>query len=335
MKTKSSLFLIISCCLISTTLLAAEVTWNVSLWGKKRAFTEHLEYLSQAVYEKTNGEFVIKLNYDGGAFSFLDAIVTGSFEMAQFCASYHPQKNPLLSVLDLPMLPIEDLKKQIEIDEAVYTHPAIKKELARWNSTLFMSSPLPQYNLMGKGDPPYQISDLKDMRIKALGGIAVALEITGAIPVHLLPEDIYQALKTNTIDAVAAAPHGLLTYNIVEQSNWYVANLNPGTLDCPVVINNEALKQLPEKYARVLYDTRKDAYQHYLDNYQQEHKRFQSAIEEADIEIITYSDEELQMLRSKAAVPIWNQWAKKYEAKGLPGQELLNLVIKPSSTINQ
>ena len=29
--------------------------WNVSVWGKRRAFTEHIEKLAELVSEKTNG----------------------------------------------------------------------------------------------------------------------------------------------------------------------------------------------------------------------------------------------------------------------------------------
>jgi len=34
---------------------AASTTWNVSLWGKRRAFTEHVEKLAELVETKTNG----------------------------------------------------------------------------------------------------------------------------------------------------------------------------------------------------------------------------------------------------------------------------------------
>ncbi|MDO7707751.1 MAG: C4-dicarboxylate ABC transporter substrate-binding protein, partial [Paracoccaceae bacterium] len=34
---------------------ALATEWNVSLWGKRRAFTEHVEKLAELVSEKTNG----------------------------------------------------------------------------------------------------------------------------------------------------------------------------------------------------------------------------------------------------------------------------------------
>ena len=43
----------------------AATTWNVSLWGKRRAFTEHVEKLAELVSEKTNGEFKLNISYGG------------------------------------------------------------------------------------------------------------------------------------------------------------------------------------------------------------------------------------------------------------------------------
>ena len=39
--------------------------WNVSVWGKRRAFTEHIEKLAELVSEKTNGEFTMNISYGG------------------------------------------------------------------------------------------------------------------------------------------------------------------------------------------------------------------------------------------------------------------------------
>lgn len=38
---------------------AAATVWNVSLWGKRRAFTEHVEKLAELVGAKTNGKFTL------------------------------------------------------------------------------------------------------------------------------------------------------------------------------------------------------------------------------------------------------------------------------------
>ncbi|HAV08988.1 MAG TPA: C4-dicarboxylate ABC transporter substrate-binding protein, partial [Rhodobacteraceae bacterium] len=36
---------------------AVATEWNVSVWGKRRAFTEHIEKIAELVSQKTNGGF--------------------------------------------------------------------------------------------------------------------------------------------------------------------------------------------------------------------------------------------------------------------------------------
>ena len=55
--------------------------WNVSLWGKQRAFTEHVEKLAELVSAKTNGEFTLNISYGGLSKNRenLDGISIGAF----------------------------------------------------------------------------------------------------------------------------------------------------------------------------------------------------------------------------------------------------------------
>ncbi len=94
--------------LISTGFLAAEAQaateWSVSLWGKRRAFTENVEKLAELVAQKTNGDFKLNISYGGLSKEKenLDGISFGAFEMAQFCSFYHNDKNPTITVTELP-----------------------------------------------------------------------------------------------------------------------------------------------------------------------------------------------------------------------------------------
>ena len=101
---------------------AMATEWNVSLWGKRRAFTEHVEKLAELVSEKTNGEFTLNISYGGLSKNRenLDGISIGAFEMAQFCAGYHRDKNPSITVLELPFLGVTSLEQEIELSMAVY-----------------------------------------------------------------------------------------------------------------------------------------------------------------------------------------------------------------------
>ena len=40
--------------------------------------------------------------------------------MAQFCAGYHPDKNRVVTVLELPFLGVENLEQEVAVSSAVY-----------------------------------------------------------------------------------------------------------------------------------------------------------------------------------------------------------------------
>ena len=101
---------------------AIATEWNVSLWGKRRAFTEHVEKLAELVSEKTGGEFTLNISYGGLSKNRenLDGISIGAFEMAQFCAGYHRDKNRTITVLELPFLGVSNLDEEVAVSHAVY-----------------------------------------------------------------------------------------------------------------------------------------------------------------------------------------------------------------------
>ncbi|MTH99779.1 C4-dicarboxylate TRAP transporter substrate-binding protein [Roseibium sp. RKSG952] len=312
---------------------AADVTWNASLWGKRRAFTEHVEKLAEEVSNRTNGEFVIKLNY-GEALSKsrenLDGISFGAFELAQFCASYHADKNPSLTVLELPFLGVSDLEKEVEVSKVLYEHPAVQQDLARWNAKPLMPSPMPQYNFAGKGDAPDSISDFDGMRVRALGGLGQMMEAVGAVPTSVTASETYQAIDSGTVQAAGFAPHAHMAFKTIEVADWWTKNLNPGTVHCPVVVNMDAYNALPEEYRQALDESVGPALDHYLTTYNALYDKWWPELESQGISQVEFSDEELAAFKEKAG-PIWTAWVEEQSANGLPAQELLDLV---NTTVN-
>ncbi|MGO1118165.1 C4-dicarboxylate TRAP transporter substrate-binding protein [Rhodovibrionaceae bacterium A322] len=308
----------------------AATTWNVSTWGKRRAFTEHLEKLAELVEAKTNGDFKLNISYGGLSKNRenLDGISIGAFEMAQFCAGYHRDKNPTITVLELPFLGVRNLEEEVKVSNAVYSHPAAQKDLARWNAKLLMTSPMPQYNVAGTGDAPKTLNDYQGMRIRATGGLGNAFKTVGATPTSVTATEAYNALESGVVDSVAFAQHAHLAYRTIDVSNWWTTNLNPGTVNCPVVVNIDAYNALSDANRAALDSSVDEAIAHYLDNYGKLLAKWDSIIDEKNITRITYTDEEIAAFRKAAADPVREAWLKKMEEAGVPGQELYDLVMK-------
>ncbi len=312
---------------LATETMAAE--WNVSVWGKRRAFTEHVEKLAELVAEKTDGEFTMNVSYGGLSKNRenLDGISFGAFEMAQFCAGYHRDKNPTITVLELPFIGVNTLEEEVAVSHAVYEHPAVQADLARWNAKLLMTSPMPQYNIVGRGEPRDTLAKMEGMRVRATGGIGNAFQAIGAVPTSVTSSEAYQAMESGVVDTVAFAQHAHLAFRTIDQADWWTANLNPGTVNCPIVVNTDAYEALPDAHREALDSSVDEAIDHYLANYATLLKRWDEVLEEKGVEKVMISEEELAKFRAQAADPIREAWIKDMSAQGIPAQELYDLVI--------
>ncbi|WP_375552490.1 C4-dicarboxylate TRAP transporter substrate-binding protein [Rhodophyticola porphyridii] len=306
---------------------ALATEWNVSLWGQRRAFTEHVHHLADAVAEATGGEFTMNISY--GELSNnrenLDGISIGAFEMAQFCAGYHRDKNPTITVLELPFLGVSNLEEEVAVSHAVYNHPATQADLGRWNARLLMTSPMPQYNLVGTGEPRDSLAEFEGMRVRATGGIGELMESVGAVPTSVTSSEAYNAMEGGVVDTVAFAQHAHLSFRTIDIADWWTENLNPGTVNCPIVVNTDAYDALPEDHRAALDAAVDGAIQHYLDNYAELLQRWDAVLEERGVERISIPDEELAALAENAA-PIHAAWIEQMSSQGLPAQELYDLV---------
>ncbi len=303
--------------------------WDVSLWGERRAFTEHVEKLAELVADKTNGEFTLNLSYGGLSDSRenLDGLSKGAFEMAQFCAGYHPQKNPTITVLELPFLGVSSLEQEIALSLAVYRSPITEIDMLRWNATLLMPSPLPQYNIMGTGNPPTSLDDFKGLTVRATGGVGNAVAALGADLVSIPAPQVQDALASGDVRAVSFAPHAHMAFGTVEKGTWWTSNLNPGTVNCPVAVNTRALNDLSDDHRDALMSSIDEALDHYVATYNgKTMDAWGPALADKGIAVLTFNEEILDGIKDAVAKPAAEAWIADHAGRGLPAQELYDMV---------
>ncbi|MBV6635914.1 MAG: C4-dicarboxylate TRAP transporter substrate-binding protein [Mameliella sp.] len=308
---------------------AAATEWNVSTWGSRRAFTEHLHKIAELVSEKTGGAFTMNISYGGLSKNTenLDGISIGAFEMAQFCAGYHPDKNRAITVLELPFLGVSTLEEEVAVSHAIYDHPAVAEEMAQWNARMLMTSPMPQYNLVGTGEPRDELTEFDGMRVRATGGLGKAFSAVGGVPTSVTSSEAYQAMDSGVVDTVAFAQHAHLSFGTINQADWWTANLNPGTVNCPIVVNIDAYDSLPDDQRQALDESVDEAIAYYLENYGKLLQRWDEVLEEKGVEKVMITDDELAKFRQVAGQPLHDAWIQDMNARGLPAQELYDLVF--------
>ena len=243
-----------------TTSAFPSVTWDASLWSNRREGTVAVDTLAELLAERTDGAWQLNVHY-GEALSKarenLDGIAIGAFEVAMVCNFYHPRKNPALMVLTMPFLPMAADEGGKRVRNAVYSHPAVVEEFARWDAMLYTSTYLPQYEFMGRGEPPRTAEDWRGMTVRAGGGIGAAMQLLGATPTSSTATEVYTGVQQGTMDA-AAFPfsYAFVSYRIHEVSDWFTHGMAPGTADCPVVFRKAAYDALPEQYKALLEEIR-------------------------------------------------------------------------------
>ena len=329
-KTLARVSLIIGACTVGlASAQAAEVegpkvSWNLSTWGKARAFTVGPEWIAQQLSEKTGGNFTLKVHY-GEALSKarenLDGIKIGAFQAAQFCNFYHPGKNPAWMVLTMPFLPIGDLEVSMHVREKLMQSPAFKADMDNWNAMAYFSALLPQYEFLGRGPAPKTLDGWKGMRVRAGGGVGTAMEKLGATLTTVPATDVYTGMERGTMDA-ASFPYTYshAAYKIHEISNWFTSNMSPGTSECATVLNKDAYAKLPPQYQKLLMDLKPEAYKVQIKAYHDIDEK-NLPMFRAKLEEIVYSDAQLDEFRKLGGKPVWDQWVAenkdKFDAQGL------------------
>jgi len=335
LKTLTRVSMVAGACLFAaTTAQAAEVegpkvSWNLSTWGKERAFTVGIEYIAEQLAEKTGGNFSLKIHY-GEALSKarenLDGIKIGAFQAAQFCNFYHPGKNPAWMVLTMPFLPLGDLKVSQVVREAAMAHPALVADMDNWNAMAYFSALLPQYEFLGRGDAPKTLDGWKGKRVRAGGGIGTAMEVLGATLTTVPATEVYTGMERGTMDA-ASFPYTYshAAYQIHEISNWFTANMSPGTAECATVLNKDAYAKLPPQYQKLLMDLKEPAYEVQIKAYHDIDEKNLPMFRER-LEEIIYTDEQLAEFRKVGGQPVWDQWVEENKDK-FDARQLIDFVM--------
>ena len=301
-----------------------DVFWKWSTWGNPRAFTAGVEKLAERVAEETDGKFKIQIFYGGQLAKSkenLDGLKNNAFEGAMFCNFYHPGKNPSFMVFSLPFLPLGDFQVSAHVRNTLFEHEALQADMAQWNAIPYVATLLPQYEFLGVGEPPLTLADWKGLRVRAGGGIGLAMEVLGATRQTVPASETYTLMQRGAVDAVSFPyTYAHVSYKINELATWYTSNLSPGTSECPMVFNKKAFEALPQQYQDLLMGLKGEVAQAMIDKYLAADAKNLPEFEKSMTKIV-YDDATLAEFSAVAGKPVWDKWVAdnqdKFDAQGV------------------
>jgi TRAP-type mannitol/chloroaromatic compound transport system substrate-binding protein len=312
------------------TAAAQKVEWKFSTWGKQRAFTRGIEVLAERVAKASNGNFTIRIGY-AETFSKdrenLDSLKLKAIDASHFCNFYHPGKNPAFMVFSLPFLPLGEWDVSVKARNQLFKHPALVADLDNWDAMAYASTLLPQYEFMGKGAPPAKLADWKGKRVRAGGGLGDAMEVLGAVKTTTTATEVYTAMERGTMDA-ASFPftYAHASYRLHEVSDWYTANMSPGTAECPIVFSKSAWAKLPAQYQKLVTQAKAEVDREQVEAYVEIDKKNLPMFQQR-LKPVTYTKAQLEEFQRVAGKPVWNKWIEENKGR-FDGQALIDVILK-------
>lgn len=298
--------------------------WKYSIFGPPRAFTRGIERVKEILEEAGGGDFELQIHYASAlvpAREHLDAIEMGLIESGVTCIGYHHRKTPLAQVLELPFLMTDDIVANAQILDAVFSHPLIEEELARWNAKYFFSGVLPSFEFMGNRRIA-GVDDLQGVRMRISGANQTLLQMFGSVSVMVTAPETYTALERGTIDMVGfpwTYAHG--AYRLYEVSRYATDGMAMTGFACINLVSIDAWEALPAPLQALLPRLRREAVAAMLRGYEEADAIYLPLFRKT-LEVVPFPESERRKLIA-ASEKIWDQWAAERDAQGLAGTEIL------------
>jgi len=305
-----------------------EIVWNLSAWGSKMAFTEPMHDYAAYMEGKTNGKWKIKIHY-GSVLSSpkeqLDGIKAGLFELAFFVPSHAPGKIPLFTVGDLPFISPRENVHLGMMTIKLFEHPEIKKELLKWNALPFLPNYVSNARMMSR-KPVRTLADLKGLRVRVGGDTGKVLAEFGAVPMMVPGVEVFEAVQKGTIDAVTFPWTFAFAANKIHEVTKFAVDIPFGALASTTFVNKDAWDALPEEFKKYHMEWYYKTPQIWAEAYKRADEKWVPIFKKY-LEFIQFPTSDVDKLMEKSG-PVYEEWAKRMEDRGLPGREILNYYLK-------
>ena len=171
-------------------------------------------------------------------------------------------------------------------------------------------------------EPVRQLSDIKGKVFAAQDSAGVkVLEKLGASASVMVGPDAYLALQRGAIDGVLCAWGWVNNFKLNEVTTYHtLMNLNPGTYSS--VMNKDAWDKLTPEEQQHLADITP---MYFLYNTTNGAAAAMASIPAENI--FTLSSEDRTQLSTEMR-PLWDEWVQKADAKGMPGQKILDEAVR-------
>jgi TRAP-type C4-dicarboxylate transport system substrate-binding protein len=300
-------------------------------WGPVHALQPWAKNVEQAAKGKVKIEIYPSQTLAKGP-DIWNAVKSGIADIGWCFHGYWAGMTPLADVISLPALPFTTAEKGSEILWKLYEKfPEIQKEFQDVKVLMLWTSH--PYLLITTKKQVKTLEDIKGLKIRMTGGPPMdQMKALGGVPVLIPMPDNYISLQKGVIDGMGApweAIHGFRLYEVVK---YYTRTPFPAVY-FSMSMNKNKWNSLPKDVQKAMMSVSGLEGSKFWG-----HNFFDTAKEgvyekakEAGREIVYYElpQQELARWLEVGGKPIWKDWVKKMEAKGLTSaQKILDATLE-------
>jgi TRAP-type C4-dicarboxylate transport system substrate-binding protein len=251
----------------------------------------------------------------------IEALNSGIIDVGFLIPPHYPARLPLINIGTLPTTNENAYASFMAMHDLIEQVPAVKEELTRAKIKYLTSSSFPAYVPLTR-KPMRSLDDFKGRKIRALGSQLILIKALGAAAVSIPTPEVYTALERGTIDGTIYPPLLIVDFGLFGAAK-YLWKLPIASSVSMIVMGLNSWNKLPTDIHKIMEEVNLEHAAAYYRIVQIEgnDKEAISKLKAEGVIITEASEEEKSRLRLYSK-PIWQEWIKEMESKGLPGQKV-------------
>ncbi len=279
--------------------------------------TQTDQWFADEVTKRSGGKLKIQV-FAGGALGkpteLLKLVSEGGVQMATTSPAYFTSQFPMLSATNSLPLVFKDAAQVQRILPILYAEtPGLQAELKQLNlHPVYWHSVDPYFMICRT--PVRTLADMKGKKVRSYGDdVPRMLQAIGAIPVNLLPGDLYESLQKGTIDCTPYSLATAVSLKLHEVAK-YVTFMNIGSPGgWPIFVNQKAWDGLSADNKKLVMEVSAAAGKVELDKFAESDIEARKVMKAAGVEFIDFPDQK----KFEAAAPDFlGDWVGRLDKAG-------------------
>ena len=273
----------------------------------------------------------------GGAmvkvFDTLEGAQSGIIDIGGFCICFEPSNLPLHAFNVMAPFGTNSAVQSLKVAQTIYDKvPYMKKVFEdKFKQKLLAIMTDNTYNL-GTSFEWNDISELKGKKLAGAGLNLKWLEFVGATPVQTNLPEVYSALQTGVYSGLILFPSAWLGFKLYEPAKYYTEIGFGSVTWYALTINNARWNKLPKEVQDIILEVAQEASVKSGVMADERYVKQIAELKNRGAIVRTLPDKVRQdWAKSLEAWPA--QKAKEFDAQGLPGSEVLELVMSETEKL--